>query len=83
LKVKVAGTAGGTVNVGIGGAANAMFSGTSNVTVTDNCVAHNATWGTDNYGAYPFAATDTIDIVFVADETKGEMELYIPGYYLD
>jgi hypothetical protein len=84
LKIVVAGTAGGTVDVGLAGGVE-LFSGVSNAAAAGviYTTAHNATWGTDNYGAYDFESTDTIDIQFIADETVGEMVLYLPGYYLD
>ena len=75
------GTASNTANIGIAGSTE-MFSGTAldSAANTLTQIAHNASWGTDNYGAYTFAATDTIDMVFVADEVIGEFALYIPGY---
>lgn len=83
LKIVTAGTAAGTVNVGIAGSTE-MFSGVSIATADIvHSVADDAAWGTDNYGIVEFESTDTIDIAFVADETVGEFVLYIPGYTLD
>ena len=83
LKIVVAGTAGGTVNVGLAGS-NEAFAAVSIATAGANfTVAKNAGWGTDNYGALDFEATDTIDMTFVADETVGEFVLFLPGYLLD
>lgn len=79
LKIVTAGTAGGTVNVGIAGSTE-MFSGVSIATAdVIHSVEDSATWGTDNYGGYEFESTDTIDITFVADETVGSFILFIPG----
>ena len=83
LKIVVAGTAGNTVDVGLAGGVEA-FSGVSIATAAAGfTVNDDATWGTDNYGGILFATTDTIDMQFIADETVGEMVLYIPGYMLD
>lgn len=83
FKVVSPGTASNTADIGVAGD-DYMFDGTAldAAAGTTSCVAHNADWGTDNYGAYPFASTDTIDMKFVADEVTGEFELYIPGYFL-
>jgi len=79
LKIVTAGTAGGTVNVGIAGSTE-MFSGVSTATAdVIHSVEDSATWGTDNYGGYEFETTDTIDMTFVADETVGSFLLFIPG----
>ena len=83
FKVVTAGTAGGTVNIGIAGSTE-MFSGISIATAdVIFCVEDSATWGTDNYGGYEFETTDTIDITFVADETVGNVILYLPGALTD
>jgi hypothetical protein len=84
LRVVVAGTAGNTVDVGIGGG-DEFFDGVSSAAAagTIYVVAKNADYGTDNYGALDFETTDTLDIKFVADETVGELILYVPGFYLD
>ncbi len=84
LKIVVAGTAANTVDVGIGGG-DEFFDGVSSAAAagTIYTLAHGADYGTDNYGAIDYESTDTVDIKFVADETVGEMVLYLPGYYLD
>ena len=84
LKIVVAGTAGGTVDVGFAGSTE-FFSGVSSAAAAGviYTVAHNAGYGTDNYGALDYETTDTVDIQFIADETVGSMVLYLPGYYLD
>jgi len=84
LKIVVAGTAAGTVNIGIGGSTE-MFSGVAidSTAGTIHSVEDSATWGTDNYGGYEFETTDTIDCTFVADETIGSFLLFIPGCVSD
>ncbi len=79
LEIVTPGTAGNTVNVGIGGSTE-MFSGVSIAAAAVHDVADDASWGTDNYGSYSFTTTDTIDMTFVADEITGEFYLYIPGF---
>ncbi len=84
FKVVSPGTTANTGDIGIAGG-DEMFDGVAldAAAGTLSSVLDDADWGTDNYGAYPFGATDTIDMKFVADETKGEFVLYIPGYVCD
>lgn len=81
FKIVVAGTAAGTANIGIGGS-NEFFPAIAldAAVGTMTSVAKASGYGVDNYGAVPYTTTDTIDMTFVADETIGEFELYIPGY---
>jgi len=83
FKVVTPGTAAGTANIGIGGS-NEFFPAIAldAAAGTLTSVAKASGYGVDNYGAVPYATTDTIDMTFVADETTGEFELYIPGYFL-
>jgi hypothetical protein len=85
FKIISPGTAAGTANIGIAGS-NELFAAIaldSAALSRITCVPKNGGWGTDNYGAVDFEATDTIDMTFVADETIGSFVLYIPGYTLD
>ncbi len=82
FKVITGAGAGKTANVGIA-AANGLFNAIDINTVGLTSVAKNAGYGTDNYGAIPYAATDTVDITFNHDAIAGSFELYIPGYKLE
>lgn len=81
FKVVTPGTASNTANIGLAGsteffAAIALDAAAGTLT----CVPKDGGYGTDNYGAVPFATTDTIDMTFVADEIIGSFVIYVPGY---
>ena len=82
IDVRVAGTAGNTINVGIAGG-DEFQDGVDIVTI-----AVVATVLGDDYGSavlFPkvFTATDTIDVTYVADEIVGEFDLYVFGIDLN
>ena len=85
FKIVAPGTASNTGDIGIGGATDYMFDGIAldGAAGTVYYVAHNQKWGTDNYGGLDFESTDTLDMIFVADEVTGSFVLYVPGYMLD
>ena len=84
FKIVAPGTASNRANIGIGGSTE-MWSAVALDSAAGTCtyVAHNATWGTDNYGSYTVTTTDTIDMTFVADEVTGSFVIFLPGYMLD
>lgn len=83
LETVTAGQAGNTADIGItggdelfDGVALDAAAGTRQVNlVTDD-------WGTDNVTGKSFAATDTLDMTFVADATSGSYILHLPGYVM-
>lgn len=82
LKIVVAGTASATGDVGIAGSTEIFNAAALDSTAgTIHVVADDASWGTDNYGSYSFATTDTIDFVpRAANLAAGSFLLLLPGY---
>ena len=85
FKVVSPGTAFNTADIGIGGSTDYLLDGVAldGTAGTITYVAHSQEWGTDNYGGLDFESTDTIDMIFVADEVTGSFVLYLPGYMCD
>ena len=84
LETVTAGSAGNTGDIGIAGG-DEMFDGVSLAatagTLQVNLVGDD--WGVNSVTAKSFTATDTLDMVFVADEIVGEWNLYVIGYVID
>jgi hypothetical protein len=84
LKTVTAGQASNTLDVGIAGG-DELFDGVALDAAAGtrqvNLVGDD--WGPDNVTGKSFAATDTLDLTFVADATTGSYILYVPGYIMD
>jgi len=83
VKVSTAGTAGNTIDVGIGGATDAYQNGVDIVTLTAALQLVSDTYGWTTLQGKYFGTTDTIDVLYVADEIVGEFTLYAIGIMLD
>jgi len=80
VNVTVAGTAANTVDIGLAGGQEA-FAGLDIVTTGYSVNAVNVAWGADN-AFKVFAADDTIDVQYIADEVTGSFTLKVVGYML-
>lgn len=76
------GTASNTADIGIGSKTDYMLDGVAldAAAGTITLVAVSQEWGADNLTSVDFESTDTIDMIFVADEVTGSFLLMIPGY---
>ena len=85
FKILTAGTASATANIGIAGGSELFSAVALDATAgTISCVADDATWGTDNYGAYEFESTDTIDFTVAgANLAAGKFLFMCPGYMME
>ena len=80
VNVTTAGTAGGTVDIGLAGGSEAVAA-LDVVTTGYSVIAVAATWGFNNASKL-FTADDTIDVQYLADETIGSFTITVVGYQL-
>lgn len=84
VRVIEAGTAGNTIEVGIGaGGAEGLASFSIATADAAKITLKTDAWGVDNLQAYLLTATDTIDVEYIADETVGEFVVYCCVTFLD
>lgn len=82
VEIVTAGTAGGTIDVGLAGGQEA-FAGLDAVTLGTTIMAKTVAWGVDTVCGKVFSSSDTIDVQFIADETVGKIRIYVEGFMLD
>lgn len=80
VNVTTAGTAGGTVDIGLAGGSE-VVAALDVVTTGYSVIAVAATWGFNNASKL-FTADDTIDVQYLADETIGSFTITVVGYQL-
>ena len=80
VNVTTAGTAGGTVDIGLAGGSE-VVAALDVVTTGYRVIAVAATWGFNNASKL-FTADDTIDVQYLADETIGSFTITVVGYQL-
>ena len=82
VDVTAAGTAGNTVDVGTTGG-DQWLDGIDIVTETVKLTLVGDDYGPDNVTGVSYAATDTLDVLYVADEITGSFTVYLVGFMLN
>jgi len=82
VDVTAVGTAASTVDIGTGGG-DQWQDGLDIATATVKMTLVGDDYGGDNVEGVSYAATDTLDVTYVADEITGSFTVYLVGFMLN